>query len=90
MIEEIENGIHPSRLRLLVELLKSRAEERTQVMATTHSPMLLAWLNEQDYETTFFCRRDEETGASTITPLNRMPHFMEIVRTQSISYAKFI
>jgi len=84
-IEEIENGIHPSRLRLLVELLKSRAEEGMQVMATTHSPMLLAWLEERDYATTFFCKRDEETGASLITPLENMPHFMEVIRTQSIA-----
>ncbi|HEY0556039.1 MAG TPA: ATP-binding protein [Thermoanaerobaculia bacterium] len=85
-IEEIENGIHPSRLRLLVELLKSQSSENSpQVFATTHSPVVLAWLDESDYDTTFFCKRDEETGASIIKPLSEIPHLIELVRKRSIS-----
>ncbi len=83
-IEEIENGIHPSRLRLLVELLKTQGRGQTQVMATTHSPTVLAWLNEADYTTTFFCKRDEETGASEIKPLSEVPRFLEIALKQPI------
>jgi len=82
-IEEIENGIHPSRLRLLVELLKSQSQNQ-QVMATTHSPIVLAWLQEPDFKTTFFCKRDEETGASLITPLDQVPRFMDLVKKQSV------
>jgi len=85
-IEEIENGIHASRLRLLVELLRSRtAAGKTQVMVTTHSPVLLAWLKPEEYSTTFLCRRDEETGESRIAPLTEIPRFNEIVGKQSIS-----
>ena len=84
-IEEIENGIHPSRLRLLLELLKSQTRgSGPQVFATTHSPVVLAWLDEEDYKTTFLCRRDEETGASIITPLSEIPHLIELVRKQPI------
>jgi energy-coupling factor transporter ATP-binding protein EcfA2 len=84
-IEEIENGIHPSRLRLLVELLKSQSRgSGPQVFATTHSPVVLAWLDEEDYRTTFLCRRDAETGASVITPLSEIPHLVELVRKQPI------
>lgn len=85
-IEEIENGIHASRLRLLVELLRNRAAAgRTQIMATTHSPIVLAWLKPEEYATTFFCHRDEQTGASQIVPLTQVPHFNEVVRRQPIS-----
>jgi predicted ATPase len=85
-IEEIENGIHPTRLRLLVELLKSRAQQAApQVMASTHSPVVLAWLDEADYRTTFFCQRDEETGASQIRPLSEVPGFLELVRKQPVT-----
>ena len=78
-IEEIENGIHPSRLKLLVNLLDSQSEYRkTQVFATTHSPTTLAWLQEAQYRTTFVCKRDEETGESTILPLIDVPHFNEV------------
>ena len=78
-IEEIENGIHPSRLRLLLELLRSRAGHgETQVFSTTHSPTTLAWLQDADYRTTFVCKRDDETGESTIRPLIDVPRFKEV------------
>ena len=84
-IEEIENGIHPSRVRLLLELLKSQSgNSGPQVFATTHSPVVLAWLEEKDYETTFLCRKDEETGASIVTPLSEIPRLIELVRKQPI------
>jgi len=85
MIEEIENGIHPTRLRLLLELLKSQsAATGTQIMATTHSPIVLAWLEEEDYGTTFVCQRDEESGATSITPLSEIPYLLDIVRRRSL------
>ncbi len=85
-IEEIENGIHASRLRLLVELMRSQAAAgKTQVMATTHSPLVLAWLKPEEYATTFYCKRDEETGESRIVPLSEIPRFNEIVSRQPIS-----
>jgi len=84
-IEEIENGIHPTRVRLLLELLKSQSGgDGPQVFATTHSPVVLAWLDESDYETTFFCKRDEETGASIIKPLSEIPRLVELVKTQPL------
>lgn len=81
MMEEIENGIHASRLRLLLELLHRQAEEAgTQIVATTHSATVLDWLSEEDYETTFFCKRDEETGESRIRALADVPRFLDVVK----------
>jgi predicted ATPase len=40
--EEPENGVHPRRIRLIAELLKTRvATGDTQLIVTTHSPVLL-------------------------------------------------
>ena len=79
-IEEIESGIHPSRLRLLVELLRSRAGHgETQVFATTHSPTTLAWLQER-LSDDVVCKRDDETGESRIRPLIDVPHFTEVAK----------
>jgi predicted ATPase len=86
LIEEIENGIHPSRLRLLVELLKSQSQnESPQLIATTHSPVVLSWLDEADYHTTFFCKKDDDNRATEITPLSDIPKFTELVRRQPIT-----
>jgi hypothetical protein len=54
-------------------------------MATTHSPIVLAWLQPKEYATTFFCRRDEETGESHICPLPKIPHFNDVVSRQPIA-----
>ena len=38
-IEEIENGIHPTRLALLVDLIEHQTRRRgIQIVATSHSP----------------------------------------------------
>jgi hypothetical protein len=85
-VEEIENGIHGSRLRLLVELFRRQAAlGQTQVLATTHSPLVLAWLKPEEYQTTFICKRDETTGESRVLPLAEIPRFEEVIRNQSIT-----
>jgi hypothetical protein len=69
-----------------VDLLRSRASHgETQVMATTHSPIVLAWLTEAEYASTFFCKRDEGTGESRVCALSEVPHFLEVVRKQPIA-----
>ena len=79
-IEEIENGIHASRARSLVELLRSRAaDDKTQVLATTHSPTVLAWLDPEEYANTHFFRRDLDTGEASVTPLSEIPNFREVI-----------
>ena len=85
-IEEIENGIHASRARLLLELLRSQsAAAKTQVVATTHSATVLDWLGEEDYGTTFVCRRDGTTGESKICALADVPHFKDVVKKRPVS-----
>ena len=85
-IEEIENGVHASRLRLLVELLRSQTKpDGPQVFATTHSPTALAWVEDDEYRTTFFCKREESTGESTIRPLADVPHFLDAVSKHPLS-----
>jgi predicted ATPase len=84
-VEEIENGVHASRLRLLVELLRNRTRDgTTQVIVTTHSPIVLAWLDKDEYDNTFFCKRDEDTGESRICPLTEIPRFEEVMTRQPI------
>ena len=84
VIEEIEKGLHPSRLRLLLDLMRSQSKRTgTQVFATTHSPTLLAWLTEEDRKTTFVCTRDAESGATKMRPLAEIPRFEELIQEGS-------
>lgn len=61
-IEEIDHGLHPYALDLLVDRLRA-ASSRTQVIAATHSPTLLNRLRPDEL---LVCDRDPETGASVI------------------------
>ena len=85
-IEEIENGVHASRARLLVELIRSQAAAAsTQVMATTHSPYVLAWLDPSEYANTYLCHRDADTGEAGITPVEMLPNFRATIANQSVA-----
>lgn len=64
--EEPENGIHPRRIRLVAELLKSRvANGESQLIVTTHSPILPDLIPD---DSLFVCRKDQ--GRTEITPFN--------------------
>lgn len=45
--EEPENGVHPRRIQLIAELLKTRESlKQTQYIVTTHSPLLTDMLGD--------------------------------------------
>jgi len=49
--EELENGIHPTRLNLLLDLIENQVKNKNiQVVATTHSPQLLGQLSKEYLE----------------------------------------
>jgi len=62
--EEPENGIHPRRIKAVAELLKTRASSgATQLIVTTHSPILLDQL---PAENLYVCTK--EGDQTTIAP----------------------
>lgn len=65
--EEPENGIHPRRIQLVAELLKTRALlGETQYIVTTHSPLLPDLMPD---ESLFVCKRSG-SGETTIEPFS--------------------
>lgn len=86
MIEGLEQGVHPSQARLLTELVRRHSGAGgPQVLVTTHSPAVLAWLQEAEYDRTFLCRREAETGRSTIRPVRTLAGFDRAVRGRSVA-----
>ena len=84
-IEEIENGIHPSRLHLLLDLIETQAGKGgIQVVATTHSPTLLAAMSDRTFEDAcVVCRLPDRTDA-VIRPLSAIPNAPELRKTQGL------
>lgn len=65
--EEPENGIHPRRIQLVAELLKTRASlGETQYIVTTHSPLLPDLMPD---DSLFVCKRSSE-GETMIEPFS--------------------
>lgn len=69
MFDEIENGLHPHLLEAVIGLLQSVADNGTQVIATTHSPVALNYV--KSAEQVLIASRDRTTGEATLTPMNR-------------------
>jgi predicted ATPase len=64
-----------------LELMRSQSKRTgTQVFASTHSPTLLAWLNEEDRKTTFVCTRDAESGATKMRSLAEIPRLEHLIQ----------
>lgn len=58
-IEEIDHGLHPQALELIVQRLRE-ASERTQFIVATHSPALVNRLRPDEF---IVCDRDEESAS---------------------------
>lgn len=87
VIEEIDNGVHPSRARLLMSLLTQYAAQRgIQVLLTTHNPALLDAIPDASLGDTVACFRDRATGQSRLARLSDLDEFAEIVAQGSLGW----
>ena len=85
VFEEIDNGIHPSRLSLLVDLIERQtAKSRIQVVATTHSPGLLDLLSDQTFRNTSVVYRDEDSSDAIIRSVSDLPKAGELRSSQGL------
>ena len=68
--EEIDNGIHPNRVWLLMDLLQNEAVRKdAQIITTTHSPQMLTFMNDDTFESASVVYRDEDYEDAIIRPL---------------------
>ncbi len=84
LIDEVENGLHPSRLRLVVEMPLAAAEAHGQVIVTTHSPAMLAYWPQDRHEDILVVSRDEDDRGTTVVALPEVPGYVQAISTQSL------
>lgn len=68
IIEEPENGIHPRRLKDLLEQIRAIAKRGTQIILTTHSPILLDEFREEPESIVVFERDQSGTHVKQLGP----------------------
>lgn len=85
VIEDVDNGLHPSRLHLLVNMLKEIGEKRNiDILVTTHNPALLDALGPEMIPFVVVAHRDSETGESTLTLLETIDNLPKLIASGSL------
>lgn len=80
VIEEIDNGIHPSRVKDLMSRINALAKERElSVLITSHNTALLNSLPEEAIANTQVCFRDQDNGSSKIVRIKDISNYPELV-----------
>ena len=81
--EEIDTGIHPARLALLLELIERQtAKGNVQIVTTTHAPDLLTLANDSTFENMSVVCRLEESHDAIIRPVAELPNAKELRKSQ--------
>lgn len=82
--EEFDNGIHPTRLHLLLQLVQQVCkQEAVQVIGTTHNPAMLAFLEEDALNHALLVYRHDGSG-SRVRKIADLPGLREILKTQDL------
>ena len=85
LIEEIEEGLHPTRIQFLLELLESTVRQRgIQVIATTHSPVVLQWLAPERLRETLVFGRIQDREGTVVRRLGELRDFEEVLQRLGI------
>ncbi|NQT86995.1 ATP-binding protein [bacterium] len=80
VIEEVDNGVHPSRARKLLENIQRVAKERgLHVLLTSHNPALMDALPDEAIPHVACCFRDPQDGTSRLVHLSEIPRYPELI-----------
>jgi len=84
IIEEVDNGLHPSRAKELVKVLKEISNERhVDVLCTTHNPVLMDELGNEMIPFISFVKRDEQ-GNSFIQLLEDKDNLAKLMASGTV------
>ena len=80
VIEEIDNGVHPSRSEQLLASIQKLAEAKNlRVLVTTHNPALLDALPSKMVPNVVFCFRDPQTGQSRLVKMEEIQDYPSLI-----------
>ena len=85
VIEEVDNGLHPSRADLLVRMLNTvGTDRRVDILATTHNPALLDALGPEKIPFVTITHRDLHSGHSKLTLLEDIQQLPKLLAMGSV------
>ncbi len=85
VIEEVDNGLHPSRAHMLLDMLQTvGAQRRVDVLVTTHNPALLDAMGPRMVAFITVAHRDLKTGHSELTLLEDVKQLPKLLAQGSL------
>jgi len=85
VIEEVDNGVHPSRAKQLLTTMREHAERRNlRLLLSTHNPALMDALPDEALGDVVFCYRDPNDGDSRLVRLSDLDDYMGLVMQGSL------
>ncbi len=85
IMEEIDNGVHPSRAHQLLASMNKVARERDlTILLSTHNPAMLDALPNEAVPKVVFCYRDPKSGSSQLVRMEDLPDYPELIAQGSL------
>ncbi len=85
VIEEVDNGLHPSRAKLLLEMLREIGSQRKiDILVTTHNPALMDELGKDMIPFIIIANRSSDTGESILTLLEDVNNLPKLLASGSL------
>lgn len=80
VIEEVDNGVHPSRAKQLLKTMREQAQKRNvRLLLSTHNPALMDALPDSALGDVIFCYRGKNDGDSKLIRLSDLKDFAGLV-----------
>lgn len=80
VVEEFDNGLHPSRVASLVQAIAQTREERNiNVLLSTHNPEVLNALTAEQQQNVVLAFRSKEDYCSRLLPLTQVARYDELL-----------
>ena len=74
IIEEIDNGVHASRTKVLIDAIWEASNRRNlKTLITTHNSATLDGLDDEQLECVVVCHYDKQSQSAKLTPLLELP-----------------
>ncbi|GEO81685.1 AAA family ATPase [Pararhodospirillum oryzae] len=87
VIEEIDNGLHPSRVGdILARLLALSRHRGLQILISSHNPALLDALPDETIPSVVFCYRDPDDGSSRLVRLQDLERYPELIAQGTVGH----
>ncbi|TXF89329.1 AAA family ATPase [Neolewinella aurantiaca] len=85
IIEEIDNGLHPSRAHMLLQAVRALAQQRKlSVLISSHNPALLDALPDDSIPDVVFCYRAPEKGDSQLVRMADIDNYPSLILQGSL------